>query len=141
MLKKGDIIELKEGHTIYMKIPEHFVYANRTGEFEKLTSTEIIIGKNRNGMDTNFLKGRYVVTSTSFEGGSSPGERFSALPSDEYPDGHHVFCESLPNKLDEFSNDIRFQINFYQSGCFTAMIEDIEPVGQAKATWNEEEAE
>ena len=127
MLEEGDIIELKEGHMVYFKIPEHFVYQNRRGSFDRLTSTEIMIGENKNGMDTDFLKGRYAVTSTSTIGGGT-----GHGPHDTYPDGHFVVCEKL-------EDDCRCQISFYQSGCFTAMIEDIEPVGKAKATWNEEQ--
>ena len=46
---------------------------------------------------------------------------------DVYPDGHHVFCVK--------ADDDKVRVDFYQSGCFTAMIEDIKPVGKAILDW------
>jgi len=68
--------------------------------------------------------GRYVVAKTAFEGGGT-----GHGPGDIYPDGHHVYCETLTG--------LHRKISFYQSGCFTNMIEYIKPVGKAKRTWKE----
>ncbi|HSH41295.1 MAG TPA: hypothetical protein VK973_04135, partial [Arenicellales bacterium] len=118
MLKEGDIIELKEGHKVYADIPEHFAYSNREGSF-KLTHHEALIEG-----DLAYLAGRYVVYKITQEGGGT-----GHGPNDVYPDGHHVFCERLDN------NSIK--VDFYQSGSFTAMIEEIQPVGRAKRQWVE----
>jgi len=44
LLKEGDVIKLENGMTIYTKIPEMFVYANRKTS-KKLTESDVIIGK------------------------------------------------------------------------------------------------
>src|SRR4030042_5752874 len=108
MLKEGDIIELKEGHTVYADIPEHFAYSNRKGSF-KLTRHEARIRG-----QFAYLAGRYVVYKTTNDGGG-----IGHGPGDVYPDGHHVFCERLEDRI---------KVDFYQTGSFTAMIEHIEPV-------------
>jgi len=60
-------------------------------------------------------RGDFVVIKTTFSGGGC-GYRLN----DEYPNGHHVYCKKLiDNKYDE--NGI--EVDFYQTGCFTAMIE------------------
>lgn len=62
----------------------------------------------------------FVVIRTAFDGGGT-----GHGPHDVYPDGHHVFCKALKNgKYDK--NGI--EINFYQSGSFTCMIENIIPI-------------
>ena len=118
-LKEGDIIELKEGHSVYAKIPEHFVYSNRKGSF-KLVRSKVDIGG-----EFAYLAGRYVVYKTTYDGGGT-----GHGPHDVYPDGHHVFCERIDNRS--------VKVDFYQSGAFTAMIKDIEPVGHAKLQWVEQ---
>ena len=67
--------------------------------------------------------GKFVVVKTSFEGGSH-GTR------DDYPDGHRVYCKRL--RFDGKYEPEGEAVNFYQSGCFSAMIEEIEPVSQMK---------
>ena len=125
LLKEGDIIELKAGHTVYYELPAHFVYSNRKGVFDKLAHTEVHIGCEKGGLNTDFLKGKYVVVKTCFEGGGT-----GHGVGDVYPDGHHVFAEKIVDELDH-----KITVDFYQSGCFTAMITDITPVGKAKLTY------
>ena len=112
MLKEGDIIELKKGHTISADIPEHFVYANKRGSF-KLTYHTITLSH-----EFDYLIGKYIVYKIVFDGGSYDGS---------YPNGHHVFCVKDNNQL--------IKVDFYQSGCFTTVIEEIEPVGRATLQW------
>lgn len=111
MLQEGDVIQIEKGMNVNAEVPEHFIYANRKGSFSLVKGTVTI------NDELSYLTGKYVVYKTSFGGGSS---------SDGYPDGHHVFCESL---------DDGQKIDFYQSGCFTAMIEDIQPIGKAVRKW------
>lgn len=69
--------------------------------------------------DTSFFEGVYEVTRTEYNGGGSqPAMCVRGL--DTYPDGWHVYCR----KVD--APDVK--VDFYQSGCFTAMIEDITPI-------------
>lgn len=114
LLKEGDVIELREGHEVYTKIPNHFLYQNMEGDWN-VSGGQVTIGKS-----LLFLKGKYIVTSTSFDGG---GSTFDG----GYPDGHHVFCVKADNP--------KIKVDFYQTGSFTAMIEDITPIGRAIAEW------
>jgi hypothetical protein len=115
MLQEGDIIEIKEGHKIYADIPEHFVYENKKGSF-KLTHNDIKVEG-----ELKYFVGKYIVYKTTNDGGG-----MGSSINDFYPDGHHVFCERLDN--------FEVKIDFYQSGSFTAMIKDINPIGRAKRT-------
>ena len=110
MLQEGDVIELKLGMEIYADIPRHFVYSNRRGDFSMIHANVTLSGQ------FDYLCGKYIVIKTLMDGGG---------PSDDggYPDGWHVFCV----KADEEN----VKVDFYQSGFFTAMIENIEPVGKA----------
>ena len=116
MLKEGDVIEIKEGHKVYALVPEHFVYSNKKGSFKKVKSDVLVSG------ELDYLKGKYVVTQTTMDGGGT-----GHGPNDTYPSGHHVFCVNV--------DDGETKIDFYQSGCFTAMIRDIEPIGKATLKW------
>lgn len=119
-LKEGDIIELTEEHTVYAYVPKHFVYDNYKGDFE-LTKTNVSLKG-----ELSYLQGKYVVTKTAMTGGGT-----GHGPHDVYPDGHKVTCES--------TDDNKRIVSFYQSGCFTAMITDIKPIGKAKLSWVVEE--
>lgn len=111
-LKEGDVIEITHEHTVYADIPEHFAYANRSGVFDKTAHTDVRI------KDAPWLAGTYVVTSTSRDGGGMASDG-------AFPDGHHVWCRRKDG----------VRVDFYQSGCFTAMIEDISPTGRATMDW------
>lgn len=118
MLKEGDVIELVAGDKVYADIPEHFVYSNRRGSFT-LTHHDVIIGG-----EFDYLAGRYVVFKTCSDGGGT-----GHGPHDVYPDGHHVWCERL--------GDRQTQVDFYQSGSFTAMLPNKTAVGTAVRVWSE----
>jgi hypothetical protein len=124
-LKEGDIVLLMKGHQVYTKLPRHFVYRER-GNFDKSSRDVVEIGEDYSGLDTSFLIGKYIVVKTSMDGGTGP----NALPGQDYPDGHHVYCQHA-----DYPD---LQVDFYQSGCFTATIKDIKPVGRAKAVWTVE---
>lgn len=111
-LSVGDVIEINKTHKVYAMVPEHFVYGNRKGSFKLVESDVYPDG------ELDYLQGKYVVISTKMTGGS--------YGSDPYPDGHLVECEGLESKR---------KISFYQSGCFTAMIQDIKPIGKAKLAY------
>jgi len=109
-LRKGDLIELCKGHEVYARVPEKHVYSNRKGS-NTLTETNITIG----GRFSDFA-GTYAVVRTAMDGGGT-----GHGPGDVYPDGHHVYCRRVSDGK---------RVGFYQSGCFNAMIEDIEPIGR-----------
>lgn len=112
LLKKGDVIELTKGHPVYADVPEHFLYKNRRGIFKMDHGTVRIAD------ELDYFVGRYVVLRTAMDGGGT-----GHGPGDVYPDGHHVFCERIAAP--------HLKVDFYQTGSFTAMIEDIEVVGTA----------
>lgn len=70
--------------------------------------------------DTGKLAGMYVVTGTQNTGGGP------AHGNDFYPNGHEVTIKRL--KTNGAFNPKGIELKFYQSGAFTAMITDIEPV-------------
>lgn len=121
LLREGDIIELKKGHKVYASIPEKYVYEN-TPRSMKLTRTEVTIGEDRKGFNTDVLAGRYGVLKTARDGGGT-GMGYH----DVFPDGHHVWCRKMLG-----NGQFGEEVSFYQTGAFTAMIEEIEPVGRFK---------
>jgi hypothetical protein len=133
LLQEGDIVLLETGHEVYATIPKHFAYANCVGDFD-LCREKITIGKTEvnNGLDTRFMTGKWIVYKTTPDGGGT-----GHGPGDVYPDGHHVFCI----RAEQNPINYKMKIDFYQTGSFTAMIEEgkIKIVGKAKATWEIEE--
>jgi len=117
LLQEGDVIEIKEGHRVYADVPKHFL--SEIGNFD-LTRRNIMIDENQ----FSYLIGTYIVIKTSEEGGGPDG----GMRGEAYPDGHNVKCVKSDNN--------KIKISFYQTGCFTAMIKEIEPIGKAKATWD-----
>lgn len=152
LLQRGDVIRLEKGMKVYATIPEMFVYDNRRTS-TNTTKTDVRIGEIRSsqfktskdvketlGMfnigsednqishffaglgislsfDTSIFEGEYRVVATAEDGrGTGMG------PHDVFPNGHHVFCEK--------KDDPNIFVDFYQTGCFTAMIEpeEIEPL-------------
>lgn len=130
-LQEGDIFRLEAGHEIYVSLPEHFIYDNRQFVFDKLGSTTIKIGEPKRGFDTSCFAGEYVVVKTTFDGGGTGhGDH------DVYPDGHHIHARKIvENELKGEKEVSNFEIEFYQSGCFTAMNEKIKAIGKAKSVW------
>lgn len=151
LLQRGDVIRLEKGMKVYATIPEMFIYYNRgtstnnaratikigeihTSQFKTsedvkgtlgLFNIEIeddrishfIAGLGISlSFDTSIFEGEYRVVATAEDGG---GMDYSF-----YPNGHHVFCEK--------KDDPNVFVDFYQTGCFTAMIEpkEIKPVNR-----------
>ena len=125
LLAEGDIIRLKAGHVVYFDIPEHFCYTNRLAVFDKLAQAVITIGLNHHGLETDFLAGKYVVTRTGMGGGGT-----GHGPGDIYPNGWNVRAQFVGRPWQI--------VEFYQSGCFTAMNENVPVVGRANQKWEVE---
>lgn len=128
-LQIGDVIELKGGDTVYEKIPMKYVADNKLKKKyrDQLFPHNVKIGENYKGYDTNYLKGKYVVTNVAMDGGS----RDHNNSANDYPDGHHVWCQRLlPD------NELGNEVDFYQSGSFNATIstQDIQPIGKVNVT-------
>ena len=70
--------------------------------------------------------GKFVVVNTAYDGGSDG--------HDPYPNGHHVFCSRL-NDNGTYNENAPI-VDFYQSGCFTNMIEGIKPIDKMKKIVN-----
>lgn len=121
----GDIIAIKAGMHVYIDLPEHFCYANRAGVFDKLAQTDLKVGSNERGLDTNFLVGKYIVVAAHMGGGGT-----GHGPHDVFPDGWFVRAKMV--------NSPERTISFYMSGCFTAMVPEVEVVGKAKQNWEVE---
>ena len=154
LLQRGDVIRLEKGMKVYATIPEMFIYDNRRTSTNN-ARTDIKIGEMRSSQfktsedvkgtlglfnieieddqishfiaglginlsfDTSIFEGEYRVVATAEDGGGT-----GMGPHDVYPNGHHVFCEK--------KDDPNIFVDFYQTGCFTAMIEPekIEPVNR-----------
>jgi hypothetical protein len=72
--------------------------------------------------------GDYVVVRTAMEGGGT-----GHGPHDIYPDGWHVEATKL-DKDGNYDPDGK-RIDFYQSGCFTGMIEEVKVVDRMRMTF------
>lgn len=118
LLKVGDVIELKKGHTVYADIPEHCVYRNKIGCFEP-THALVKVGEDNGGLNTDFMIGQWIVVKTCEDGGGRGH-------NDIYSDGHHVFCEKALGKETNDKYDYVMKADFYQTGSFTAMIRENE---------------
>lgn len=116
LLQEGDLIVLGNEHKVYADVPKHFLYGNYRGDFT-LGHGEAHLGND----NFDYLRGKYIVTKTVMDGGGT-----AHGPHDVYPNGHHVFCESIDGK---------HKVDFYQTGCFTCMIVNIEPIGRAEKKW------
>lgn len=100
------------GHNVRAYVPEHFVNEKKRGSFE------LVLEKINVSGELQYIAGIYVVYKTAFDGGGSGH-------NDTYPNGHHVFAEKKDGT----------RIDFWQTGCFNAMIEDIKPIGKAERAW------
>jgi len=118
MLQEGDVIEIKRKMKVYADVPEHFAHSNKQGCFD-MTHADVMLGR-----DLEYLCGKYIVYKITSDGG---GANFDGA----FPDGYHVFCVKADNE--------KIKVDFYQSGHFTAMIKDIQPVGRATLHWEYEE--
>ena len=120
-LKIGDVFKTVKNMKVYAHIPEHFVYSNRPNSHE-LAKTEVKIGEKRvrkgHTLDLSYLKGSYVVEYARSEGGGT-----GHGPHDVYPDGWHIKARKLFD--DGTYNPNGEEIDFYQSGAFTCVNENV----------------
>ena len=105
-----ELFELNLGAKIDKETTREFVRANITYSEETY--------------DTSQLAGEYVVIKAYMTGGGC-----GHGPGDVYPDGWEVTCKKLKN---EEWDDEGLEVRFYQSGCFTSMIKEIETLRKMK---------
>lgn len=160
LLQRGDVIRLVRGMKVYAKMPDKFRYQNapfsdeitksdivigkiyRREEVSKDSVIEEVgdrlehvvpatyeqvkdfveslgLDYEAQEFDASIYEGEYMVDYVSCDGGGIQG-----TPSgyETYPNGWHVFCTKKDNPS--------IQVDFYQTGCFTAVIPDITPINQ-----------
>lgn len=133
ILKTGDVIDIKKGMRVYVDIPGKFIYSNRTEASptaNELTSHDVSLGQvfktTKNVFDTSIYLGEYVVTNREYGGGG-----IGMGSHDVFPSGWQIFCKKLKNGIWDENG---LELNFYQTGSFTAMIKprEIEPIRKMK---------
>lgn len=165
LLQKGDIIRLEKGMEVYAEIPKNVYFCNRPFSTEtteqaieigriyrsdevskdslisdimKSINSHIPVTKEQvtalvdslnldfsaKEFDTSIYAGEYVVDWAISNGG---GSQACSSGIETYPNGWHVFCTK--------KEDTSIHVHFYQTGCFTAMIEDIHPINSNVPEW------
>ena len=84
-----------------------------TSSFSKDLIKKLNLNLSEETFDSSVFAGKYIVDYVYSDGGGS-------TPDGGYPNGHHVFCHKI--------DDPSISVDFYQTGCFTAMIKDITPI-------------
>lgn len=157
LLQKNDVIRLEKGMTVYAEVPSRYFFDPFSTEKK---SQVVIIGKEyrrqvpnqdtiifeihkkiestipvtyeqvedfveglgldmkEDSFDSSIFEGEYEVDFAVSDGGGSTHDG-------GYPNGWHVFCHKKDNP--------EIEVNFYQSGCFTAMIPEIKPINSQVA--------
>ena len=126
-LEVGDVFEALKNMLVYTRIPSHFAYSNTPND-PTPTQSEVRVGEirqRRDGhtLDLSYLKGRYVVEHARSQGGGT-----GHGSHDIYPDGWHIRARKLNE--DGSYNPTGVEIEFYQSGAFTVVNEDVPVVGK-----------
>lgn len=156
LLQRGDIIRLEPGMKVYADMPSMFrggvffdtkpchhditigkIYRNAPKSIQTITEEvfdriqhmlpvnkeqisdfidSLRIDTSEKTFDTSIYAGEYKVLIAGLDGGGHCNDG-------DYPDGWHVFCYKLDSPTE-------VQVDFYQTGCFTAVIEEIEPINR-----------
>lgn len=155
LLQRGNIIRLEPGMKVYADVPSMY----RGGSFfdTRSTHSDVVIGRiykkpaktiqalakeifgrikylvpvseeqiatfleglsldlEERHFDTSIYAGEYEVHHACYNGGSDSYDG-------GYPNGWHVYCHKVDNPS--------MEVDFYQTGCFTAMIPDIKPINR-----------
>jgi hypothetical protein len=119
--RSSDLKEITVGYDDHPYVVEQFVKCRHCGEStKKLQAT-----KKYDAYDPSRLKGKWIVERSEMEGGGT-----GHGPHDVYPDGLHITARRLKKsgKYDPKGE----AVNFYMSGCFSCMLEEVELVGKMK---------
>jgi spermidine synthase len=127
LLRVGDIFLIEKGQLLYAAGGDE-VRAGEPTEHQEYTQDKIVV-KGREYFFKNYLKtvqhvipkvGEYTVLATEYGGGSRGG---GMNGHDDYPDGHKVTAKPVKGRGPK--------VSFYQTGCFTAMLESPKLVKKA----------
>lgn len=152
LLQRHDVIRLEKGMKVYAEVQSRYFYDPFSTETKR---HDVIIGKKYNRdvpslckiiseihdkikstipvtygdvekfveglnldmaedtFDSSVFEGEYEVYCAVYDGGSPTHDG-------GYPNGWHVFCQKKDNP--------EIEVDFYQTGCFTAMIPEIKPL-------------
>mgnify|MGYP007083501466 FL=1 len=122
-LSVGDIFILTPGCHIYYRLPEHFAYENRQGVFDKLATTEIIVCGDKNGLNTDFLLGKYVVIDVDVS------------YSYEYPESARVTAQKIFEKKLGTIGQPNLIVEFDQSDSEHENNNNLRAIGKAKFSY------
>jgi hypothetical protein len=117
--KKGDIITIEEGDDFWTTLPEKYIYQN--SKSKKLARGHIAVGDEDNmGLDTDYLKGDYIVINADYQGFASGGHGLTGSTSYQYL----VECVKIDNH--------EITIDFFQPASFGSTMNMKKPVGKAE---------
>lgn len=122
-LEVGDAFRLLPGMKVAMDIPRNRYFANRPDDTTLCRVVQTI--DYRNDLHTAVLSTEFVVYQTTYDGGGSDHGHEGA-----YPDGHHVWAESL--------DDPSLKIDFYHgpSSCANQIpLANLQPGRKMKRAW------
>lgn len=155
LLQRGDIIRLEPGMKVYADMPNMFrggaffdtdpchhdviigqVYKKEATSLQNLIQQisdkigrivpaseqqisafveSLNLDLEEKTFDASVYAGEYKVIFAISDGGGH-------CHDGDYPNGWHVFCQKV--------DDPSVEVDFYQTGCFTAMIENIQPINR-----------
>ena len=155
LLQRGDIIRLEPGMKVYADMPSMFrggsifdtdpchhdviigqVYKKKATSVQELSQKisdrigcivpasdqqisafveSLNLDLEEKTFDASVYAGEYTVIFSISDGGGH-------CQDGDYPNGWHVFCQKV--------DDPSVEVDFYQTGCFTAMIENIKPINR-----------
>lgn len=157
LLQRHDVIRLEKGMKVYAEVPAKYfsdpfnnenrrhevvignVYRRTVPPLDDIISTihgrikttipvtvedveKFVEGLNldmtEDSFDSSIFEGEFEVDCAVSDGGGSTHDG-------GYPNGWHVFCRKKDNP--------EIKVDFYQSGCFTAMIPEIKPINSQVA--------
>jgi len=122
LLRMGDVFLIEKGQPLYVKdhgCDKEEVRAGEPTEHQEYKK-DMVVFKGRKYFSGSYLEtiqhkiprvGEYVVVSTEYCGGGT-----GMGPHDVFPDGHMVIAKPV--------NGRGTRVSFYQTGCFTAMLEN-----------------
>ena len=132
LLKRGDVFILSEGTKVYHRTKDFQgveVCVGKPTYIQEFQREERVIDGKKWFTEQKLVKvknfvpapGEYRVARTAFDGGGPDGY------GGDYPNGHHVWARPVGDE------DKTHEIHFYQTGCFTCMVENPKRVAKASA--------
>lgn len=122
LLQRGDVFVLEVGQKVYMRtrgLSDCEVVCGEATSHQEYKRDKVVVGGKEYFSEPELREvkhpvpkpGNYRVVRTEYSGGGT-----GHGPHDIFPDGHKVFAQPVGKDSPT--------ISFYQTGCFTAMIEN-----------------